>query len=972
MRFQLWKRFVMTFSICLSAFLMGEEASPYTLVPDQIHVPILTPSLAQRQTLKLRLANGLEVYLITDPEATHAGAVLTVQAGSWHDPDDHPGLAHFLEHMLFLGTEKYPVESDYDRFIRSHDGKSNAYTANDHTLYLFSISPPALEEALDRFSFFFKKPLFNPSGVERELNAINQEFAKNFNQDSIRENYVKKELANPQHPFHRFKTGNSDTLAKVTPKILREWYQEHYSAHLMSLIVYGPQSLETLKTWVIQDFKDVPSLNKELFYPQTPALAEETQRKIVYIEPLQNIRALRLTWELPASMSRQTSCRPATLISSILGHEGKGSLLSILKEEGLVDNLSCDNYRLGKQHLLFSLYINLTKEGLENVSQVIERCFQAIQSLQKQDFPLHLFEELKRIRTIRYQYQSRDNTFDYLMNLGGLMVYEDLSTFPEAAFIPQVFDQKLVHEFLNHLTPQVAHLTILARHPSIQYDQTEQWMEVPYKVVSLDSQSITAWNQLPQHSHFHLPTPNPFIPKNLKLINEFQSSSHSQKNLLPIPHLLVDDDQAKIYFAADHRFQIPKTLWLFEIKTPAVESNDPLKVALADLYIKCLEDVLQPYIYPAQCADLSYEISQTSNGFLLSLFGYCENAEILFETILSRLKQCPPTMRSFSFFKDSLLRKYHNFNQKGPLQQGMEIYRSIIFELYTTHQERAIALEKVSYEFFLEYLSHLFDQTYIEGLFYGNVSEDQAMQIWKKLQKSLSSQTFPPKQRLVEQVLVLPAQTGPFVIDKYIQSSSGHAAILGIEESSFSFKKRAAQQILAQAMHSAFYSTLRTKQQTGYLIFSRDEEYDKHLFSFFAVQSTTHDPRDLLARFELFIENFLQDMEKSELTREEFENIRHSLLNTLKNTPQNLMETGHLLKKLAFKCHGDFDWVSKRIQGLKELTYEELLEMARQFLGKQNKRRLAILARGISNKDFHYHSLSGPKEMREVSQYTHE
>lgn len=105
--------------------------------------------------------------------------------------------------------------------------------------------------------------------------------------------------------------------------------------------------------------------------------------------------------------------------------------------------------------------------------------------------------------------------------------------------------------------------------------------------------------------------------------------------------------------------------------------------------------------------------------------------------------------------------------------------------------------------------------------------------------------------------------------------------------------------------------------------------------------------------------------------KSDLKSIRQALLNTLENTPQNLAETGHLLRTLAFECKEDFDWISKRIQGFKELTYEEFLDMARQFLGKQNKQRLAILVRGNANKDFHYHSISTPQEMREMSQYTH-
>ena len=70
--------------------------------------------------------------------------------GSLSDPWDIPGLAHFCEHMLFMGTSKYADENDYSKYLSEHSGGSNAYTAGDHTNYFFDVSPDALTGALDR------------------------------------------------------------------------------------------------------------------------------------------------------------------------------------------------------------------------------------------------------------------------------------------------------------------------------------------------------------------------------------------------------------------------------------------------------------------------------------------------------------------------------------------------------------------------------------------------------------------------------------------------------------------------------------------------------------------------------------------------------------------------------------------------------------------------------------------------------
>ena len=89
-------------------------------------------------------------------------------------------MAHFTEHMLFLGTEKYPDENSYSSFLQKHGGHSNAYTAGESTNYYFDVVHNHLEEALDRFSQFFVAPLFTESATDRERNAIESEHSKNL------------------------------------------------------------------------------------------------------------------------------------------------------------------------------------------------------------------------------------------------------------------------------------------------------------------------------------------------------------------------------------------------------------------------------------------------------------------------------------------------------------------------------------------------------------------------------------------------------------------------------------------------------------------------------------------------------------------------------------------------------------------------------------------------------------------------
>ncbi|WP_197472316.1 insulinase family protein, partial [Oleiphilus sp. HI0067] len=94
----------------------------------------------KREYTSFTLENKLDVLIISDKEADKGAASLDIKVGSSHDPIEFPGLAHFLEHMLFLGTHKYPEPDAYQKFISEHGGGHNAYTSLEHTNYFFDVS----------------------------------------------------------------------------------------------------------------------------------------------------------------------------------------------------------------------------------------------------------------------------------------------------------------------------------------------------------------------------------------------------------------------------------------------------------------------------------------------------------------------------------------------------------------------------------------------------------------------------------------------------------------------------------------------------------------------------------------------------------------------------------------------------------------------------------------------------------------
>lgn len=964
------RHYLLAFLLSVSFFLNAEEnKDDYTIIENKATTPILNPTLANRQVLKIRLKNGLEAYLISDPDVEKSSAAMTVRVGSWDEPKEYPGLAHFLEHMLFLGTKKYPQESEYDRYITEHGGTTNAFTANDNTSFMFSIDNSAFEEALDRFANFFKEPLFNPSGVARELQAIDQEYAKNRENDDIRGLFVNKEMGNPEHPFHAFNMGNSLTLTKVSQDTLKEWYHSNYSANLMRLVVISSLPLETLRKMVVENFKDVPTINRPLSTLNEGIFAKDSEGKIMYIEPIKNIRTVTLIWDLPSQFSHMKDSKPETILCYVLGHEGKLSLLADLQKERLAEKLSCGSYQLGPNNTEFYVEITLTDLGLKQVYTVIEKFFQAIANFKQKGVPRYLFDEVQKVGTLHYQYQEREEAFKSAMTHALQLAHEDMDTYPEKTMITKKFDPNAVLELLNYLTPAHARIDIIApsKLTGIKPNKKEQWIGVDYAVESIPPAVIKSWEKAAPNPNIDLPAPNRYIPDNLSLVN-VNVPHQPLQGIVPKPSLILDDAKGKIYFAADEKYLTPHVQWVITLRTPFIEASNPTKMVLGELYVRMLKEALSPEGYPASLAGLEYDISLFDNGIRIEIGGYSEKAPLLLKEILHQIKENPLTQERFRAYRDSLQREYQNFALNPPVMQASEVLKSIIYKDFSTAKQKASAIRKITYDKMSEFAKNLFSRFYVEGILYGNMTSEEGKEISKMILDNFSAEPYPVANQLKQKINLLPESGGPFYVENKL-GVEGNAAILAIENPPFSFKNRAAQQILMQAVTEPFFADLRTRQQTGYLVFSQGEELEKHLFDLFAVQSNTHATRDLLARFELFIEGYLQEL-NTEVPEERFEKIKEALITSIKTSTRNMKSMANQLDKIAFKYDGDFDWIDKRIQGFEDLKYAEFLNYAQSYLGKQNKRRFAVLMNGlIPEQHLFQFTPVGINQLRKLSDY---
>ncbi|KAL7990487.1 hypothetical protein Chor_013917, partial [Crotalus horridus] len=486
----------------------------------------------KREYRGLELANGIKAVLISDPTTDKSSATLDVHIGSLSDPINIPGLSHFCEHMLFLGTKKFPKENEYSQFLSEHGGSSNAFTSGEHTNYYFDVSHEHLEGALDRFAQFFLCPLFDESCKDREVNAVDSEHEKNLMNDSWRLFQLEKATGNPNHPFSKFGTGNKYTLETrpnqegidVRQELLK-FHSTYYSSNLMAVCVLGRESLDELTNLVVKLFSEVKNKNVPIpEFPEHP-FQEEHLRQLYKVVPIKDFRNLYVTFPIP-DLQKYYKSNPGHYLGHLIGHEGPGSLLSELKAKGWVSTLVGGQKEGARGFMFFIINVDLTEEGLLHVEDIILHMFQYIQKLRTEGPQEWVFQECKvfvcgtmkypqdsirlesgmfkiepehgeywwhkdqDLNAVAFRFKDKERPRGYTSKLAGMLHYYPIEEVLAAEYLLEEFRPDLIEMVLDKLKPENVRVAIVSKTFEGKTDKKERWYGTQYKQENISDEVI--------------------------------------------------------------------------------------------------------------------------------------------------------------------------------------------------------------------------------------------------------------------------------------------------------------------------------------------------------------------------------------------------------------------------------------------------------------------------------------------------
>jgi len=880
------------------------------------------------------LDNGLKVVLISDPAADRAAASLDVNIGSGSDPQGREGLAHFLEHMLFLGTEKYPDSAEYKEFMAAHGGGDNAFTSYDHTNYFFEIDEDSLEPALDRFAQFFIAPTFTPKYVSRERQVVHSEYTSKFNSDGRRGFYAKKQAMNPDHPYARFAVGNNETLADRDDASIRDelirFYKEHYSANIMALAVFGTEPIEQLRTWVIEKFSTIPNTDKTRLEVDEPLFRPGQLPARVDIVPVKDRRALSMTFPVPPVDDHLRS-KPTQTISHLLGHEGKGSLLSLLKDKGWADGLSSGLGIRQPNNATIGVSISLTPAGLENLNEVVAYVFRYVDLMRTSGIDKRTFDEQRRISELHFLYAEKEDPIGLVRSLSGdlhLLPPEELLRGP---YLLDDYDPDLIAEYLGYIRPDNMLLTITAK--GLETDAETDWFSVDYRVRPIEEETLALWRSPAPDAALVLPGPNRFVPENLALKTGGAADS--------VPVALERREGFELWHRLDTQFNLPLANFYFSLRSPIANDN-PRHAVLTSLYVSLVNDQLAEFSYDADLAGLGYSLYKHIRGLSVRVSGYDDKQAVLVERIVDALRNPEIADDRFRIAKENLIRGLRNASKDSPYRRTIDEVRLLLTEPEWSEEQLLEAVADVDANDVRQFVTPLLAELEVVALAHGNVTSDEARTLAGIVERGLAAPstgvTVPPGR-------VVKLAAGDSYARDVENSQDDSAIAVYYQGPDKEFSSRARVALLTNMMGPAFFEDIRTEKELGYIVFASNMTILETPGVAFIVQSPIADPSALQQHIEMFIDEYGARI--AELDETTFEQHRTALLGNLLQADGTLDDRTNRYWNEIDRQHYGFDLREKLAAAIESVSLEEFKANYDKLLRSPQAKRLVVRAPGL-------------------------
>jgi insulysin len=862
---------------------------------------VAKPALDHKTYVYSTLSNGLRVLVVQDTEAAKAGFAVAVDAGSYSDGDDFPGLAHFCEHMLFLGNEKYPEQGDFDNFLSQHDGSSNAYTDQEMTVYFNEVGMSGFEGGMDRFAQFFISPSFNRSMAAREINAVNSEHQKNL-PDAFRRTWeVMRSLANKKSRVSKFYTGDINTLmtdksGEKVVEALHKFHDENYCAQRERLIIVANMTTKDMLASAEKHFAAVP--NQKACVPH---------KKFDDVDPWEGqlgqmihmgTRGTAQLWTMFAMPPTQPHYRaqPASYLSYLFSDATEGSLRAAVKKANLATSVSSWTSDTSASAMMWVVF-DLTDHGAENYPQVLEHLYGYLDVVRKKGVDASVYASLGELSKVHYDYQDpKDSVMSEVSSLAAALTQfgpEDMLTSSYLITDPQ---PSVVAEYLERLKPEFSNAALV--HPGFKTPADEKKAietrfpkavvtlaevksyEVEYVATTIAAEMgdrLTHPFEEGEKPLLSAPGALTHVPSEMGLTTE--TSGDAPKRL--------PSSRSELWWKGMGVHKLPKAEVLVKLAF-GKDVADAELAALGLLHASLVSDALEEDVDELLSSGVQYSFGKEGDAFTLRFSGFDQHLEVLMKKVLDKVWE--PEVSNFIFERNrqSKIRRFQDVTSSQAYEHASEFYsvamdtdsysRAQYLQFY---QSNETTLERVQ-----QVVKNAMKKSRLTMLFVGNIPSARAESMAALVENALDGDLLSEDEEFVSSVVH--PKTGTLLrIKNPIPEDANHATVNVYRwPEPPTIAERVNLLLLGSMLHRQAFDELRTTRQLGYVVSAGVVPHGPIGEIRVLVQGTKADPEAVDGYIEEMLGNFATGLK--DMSKEEFENRKDGVRVLLSKPDQTL------------------------------------------------------------------------------------
>lgn len=276
-----------------------------------------------------------------------------------------------------------------------------------------------------------------------------------------------------------------------------------------------------------------------------------------------------MIWVLPSLLSRYRQ-KSLDYITSIIGHEGRGSLVSNLRKKKLCLELCCGNDSTGFQnnnmYTLYVLSVVMTEEGCNRIQEICDEIFSYINMLKEKGPQERIYKELQQIEDMSFKFEKEQSPVDNVENLSENMHFYAPEDYIRGESLYFEFCPEEIRQCMEALDPAKVNISIQKKEFDEVLGNFEFWFGTEYKEEDVPKEWVEKWKTVKPSPEYHLPEPNVFIAEDFTILP-------LPEHVPSYPKKVFCNEKLEVWFRVDPKFKLPDACIKLKLVTPKLQES---------------------------------------------------------------------------------------------------------------------------------------------------------------------------------------------------------------------------------------------------------------------------------------------------------------------------------------------------------------------------------------------------------------